>query len=790
MLFAVAGAVWVVGLDGGVGMWWCVRACRGMGLFVSMWCVFCCVSAAAYALSNGRVYEMVSPLYKGGYGAVFRAASPDGDNVAFNSLGVFAGIPRAAVDNAYLAHREEGKGWSTSPLQPPFAGSEVTEFSSLLKYALANHHLGENEGELLWHSLGTPDTLGSWEVFAPGVILRPVEAEFEGGPPFLIAYPVSASNDLCHVAVEGVNLSAEAPFASLYKLYDVGRGCRGEGPWLRLVGVRNRLGPHGEPEQIRGECTVEPGNVSINGSGPFGPEQNAMFNAVSGDGSEFFFTADAEEAKNNSTCSHQQLFVRVGGSRTVEVSRPVDPSLPFGGCGEGGSVGEVPGEVPCADAVSRMPSFFKGASEDGLRVFFTTGERLVAGDTDNTNKLYMARIGCPVNEPACEPAARRVTGLVDASQSQLAGETGEVQGVASMAKNGERVYFVAHGVLTGGPNGEGVVAVKGADNLYVYNAETGGVSFIADLCSGAGVSGSRDDARCPSSLSGGVNDTSLWGENKQEGEAQTAGGDGRFLVFSSFSQLIERGTQTDADDGKDVYRYDAVTGVLDRVSLGEAGHDAKGNGSGFDATIQRMGVLGNQAGVVAQQGLATRAISEDGSMVVFSSVEPLSSAAINHHKNIYIWQKQPGWSEGRVSLVSSGSSLTDDNRPVITPDGVNVFFTTSQGLVPVDTENDLDVYDARVGGGFPEAVAERVQCSSDACQGALTNPAPLLVPGSVSQAAGGNFPAPSVKHPLKKRMKKVKRVKKARRAGKSASGGGRARRSVHVGGATHGGRGA
>jgi hypothetical protein len=743
-------------------MWWCVRMGRGMGLFVLVWAVCCCVAVGAFGFGGGRVFEIVSPVYKGGYGAVFRAASPDGNNVVFSSLGVFAGVPRAAVDNVYLAHRKEGNGWSTSPLQPPFAGSEVTEFSSTLEYALANHHLGENEGELLWHRLGMPDTPENWEAFAPGVVFRPVEAGLAAG---LIAYPVDASSDLCHVAIGGVNLTPEAPpVSTYYQLYDVGRGCRGEGPWLRLVGVRNGLGPNREPEPIRGECEVEPGNHGV-GTGPFGPEQWAQFNAVSGDGSEFFFTTDVEEAKNSSACNHPQLFVRVGGSRTVEVSRPVDPSLPFGGCGEGGSVGEVPGEVPCAGAVSRLPAFFKGASEDGSRVFFTTGERLVAGDTDNTNKLYMARIGCPVSEPACEPAARRVTGLVDVSQSQLAGETGEVLGVVSMAKNGERVYFAAHGVLTGNANGEGVVAVKGADNLYVYDAERQSVSFIAVLS---------------------ANDAPLWGG---EGEAQSTG-DGRFLVFSSYARLIARGTQADTDSAKDVYRYDAVTGVLDRVSLGENGSDANGNNSGFDATIQRMGVLGDQAGVVAQQGLATRAISENGSMVVFSSVEPLSSAAINHHANIYIWDKEPGWSEGRVSLISSGSSLTDDNYPVITPDGVNVFFQTSQGLVPADTENDLDVYDARVDGGFPEAAAERVQCSSDACQGALTNPAPLLVPGSVSQAPGGNFPAPAVKHTVKKKKKKLRRVKKAKRAGKSASGGGRARRSVHVGRAAHGGRGA
>jgi hypothetical protein len=123
-----------------------------------------------------------------------------------------------------------------------------------------------------------------------------------------------------------------------------------------------------------------------------------------------------------------------------------------------------------------------------------------------------------------------------------------------------------------------------------------------------------------------------------------------------------------------------------------------------------------------------------------------------------------------VSLISGGSALTNDFNPVITPSGRDVFFMTTQGLVPRDTENDLDVYDARIGGGFPPAPAERQECSGDACQGPLTNPVPLLVPGSVSQAPGGNFAAPALttaKPKAKKPKKTKKSLKKHRKAKKS-----------------------
>ena len=48
--------------------------------------------------------------------------------------------------------------------------------------------------------------------------------------------------------------------------------------------------------------------------------------------------------------------------------------------------------------------------------------------------------------------------------------------------------------------------------------------------------------------------------------------------------------------------------------------------------------------------------------------------------------------------------------------GRDVFFTTADQLVGQDTDTDIDIYDARVDGGFP-APALSPSCSGDACQG-------------------------------------------------------------------------
>ena len=79
------------------------------------------------------------------------------------------------------------------------------------------------------------------------------------------------------------------------------------------------------------------------------------------------------------------------------------------------------------------------------------------------------------------------------------------------------------------------------------------------------------------------------------------------MLFSSYGQLVA----SDTDTSKDIYRYDAVTGSLGRVSVGEDGYDANGNDSRFDATIPYEKL--QEANVYKQEDMETRAISEDGS---------------------------------------------------------------------------------------------------------------------------------------------------------------------------------
>lgn len=714
-------------------------------------------------LPDCRAYEMVSPVYKGGYSArAIEAVAPDGESISFFSLGAFAGAPGGAGEVGYLARRGAA-GWSTAPLMPPAALLPYRtrmDVSSTLESVMAFGKPGPNdetaflqgtEAEFLLHATDTPDTAENWEL-GGGMVLKPYGEEHVFTPAF-----EGSSADLCHLLFGKVEVPAlPEAVGSNSALYELDRGCGGGEPSLRLVGVRNKLGPHGEPEPIDRYCQVWPGE----------PNKQDTFNALADGGREIFFTTNVNPAaKENcgviegAPTNPKQLFVRLDGARTLEVSKPL------GGCGP-------EGEVPCPGASARPHAVFQGASEDGSRVFFTTTAPLAPGDEDEGNDLYMATIGCPPAEPGCEAAARQVTSLVQVSHDPNPGEAAELpqsvdmQGVVRLALEGSRVYFVAPGLLDEGPNAEGMAPAKGADNLYAYDTASGETTFVADLCSGPQLSGAVEDPRCPAgldSLEAGRNDQQLWLVDAPE--AQTTA-DGRFLVFSTYARL----TADDTDTARDVYRYDAATGALDRVSLGEAGHDANGNDDGFDAQI----VAGHTGGNVRDNyEMNSRAISEDGSRIVFSSAEPLSPAALNGLANVYEWHKEPSPGEAAVSLISSGEGSEAIPRAVISPAGNDIFFPTSQGLAPQDGDGATDVYDARANGGFAPAPAPRQPCSGDACQGPLTNPAPLLVPGSVSQAPGGSSSARPARHKHRRHRKKGKAAGRSR---KTASSTGRGRR--------------
>lgn len=767
-------------------------------------CVICgYVAIVAAALPVDRHYEMVTPLYKGGYGvetigAVAMTGKGEGERVQFMSLGTFAEASNNNVlGNEYLARRLPS-GWSTTPLMLPASatmphGSEASREvvspsleSVLFLGALASHasEVGEGGEEGPYQKEYLLKQLGATETPAE-VVYEPLSL-YGGGQLGDIA-PRGASPNLCKIlfySARGPLLELDTSLhPDLYELSagDSVQGCGGEAPWLRLVALQ---GPPGKEELINPQCFPSLGGGEVSG------RDNMNLNVISADGSEVFFTADPNSKEGE--CDEQngyvpehpaQLFVRLNSERTVQISTPF----------------EAPSTKP-------QPAVFTGANEAGTRVFFTTVQPLVTGDAEYTcklatggangidpglgefetqegceegkhqlrgspwkrfgNDLYMASLECPGGGEDCPVGDREVKSLVQASRSVVPGEAAEVEGeqVVAISPDGERVYFIARGVLTDGANREGRAPMKGADNLYVYEAKENKNRFIADLCSRPEQSGEVSDSSCPQQSVHEEFDSRLW---LSEREAETTD-DGRFLIFASYGQL----TPDDTDTAQDIYLYDAATESLQRVSVGEHGADRNGNDSQYNVELPDEDP---SVKPLYNYKMEARAISEgeeEGSpRIVFGTSDPLSSKATNGLSNVYEWH------DGEVSLLSSGAAVEGVGDPrhtpaAITPSGRDIFFMTPERLVAQDLDDFRDIYDARrnAGPGEQELAlsAEPQGGCEDHCHQALTSPAPVLVAGSVSQTPGENVAAPSKVKPKRKVKPKnrAKRKGRARRHGR------------------------
>ena len=118
--------------------------------------------------------------------------------------------------------------------------------------------------------------------------------------------------------------------------------------------------------------------------------------------------------------------------------------------------------------------------------------------------------------------------------------------------------------------------------------------------------------------------------------------------------------------------------------------------------------------------------------------------------------------------------------------GRDVFIYTSSQLVPQDNDTAGDIYDARIGGGFPPPPPPPVECEGDACSTPLAraerrDAVELDVPGAGNVAseppARGEPKSQSPKHRRPKREKRRRRQSRRRgeagkqkREGKAATG--------------------
>ena len=481
-------------------------------------------------------------------------------------------------------------------------------------------------------------------------------------------------------------------------------------------------------------------------------------NAVSEGGATVFFTAEANNSCGATAPPVNELDARVGGEKTLKISSPSHPLA------QGSGSGEDECDATC-EAAAPAPGLFQGASRDGSKVFFLTAQPLLNGDK-GTN-LYEAEI-------EGEGRGARVARIVQISHDPNAGQEAEVQGVTRVSEDGSHVYFVATGVLAGNSNGQAApfsTAHSGAENLYVYEPDPSSpgsyqTAFIAMLCSAPGVSGSVSDPECHSS------DAQMW---SSEGLAPAqATPNGSFLVFSTATDLT---APEDTSTVGQVFRYDAGTGELVRVSIGQRGTyecpttKAMEEGFNCDGNTNTLPVF-----IASPTAGRPVAISQDGSYVVFQSANGLTPGALNGQEEsvevngearTYFANNVYEYHDGEIALISDGqdTSATFGESSVqvegMTPSGSDVFFTTADRLVPQDTDTQQDIYDAGIDGGFPPPPVPS-QCE-ETCQAPPSSSPVFGAPSSATFSGAGNLaPQPEAKAAAKpKPLTRAQQLSKA-----------------------------
>jgi hypothetical protein len=174
----------------------------------------------------------------------------------------------------------------------------------------------------------------------------------------------------------------------------------------------------------------------------------------------------------------------------------------------------------------------------------------------------------------------------------------------------------------------------------------------------------------------------------------------------------------------ELYVFDADAGSLVCVSC---------NPSGAPATADAF--LGAASGVGASNRPVhlSHALSADGKRVFFHTAESLLPEDSNGRSDVYEYNV----ASASVHLISSGKDPGNSYFMDASPNGDDVFFATRERLVGWDSDQNYDLYDARVGGGLPDPVPAQPGCGGESCHGRPTAaPSPEAAASLLSTGVG------------------------------------------------------
>jgi hypothetical protein len=664
-------------------------------------------------LPDDRAYEMVSPSEKTGEvippepaaqlggscgdclpgqndQAMPMQATPDGNSVLYMGQPFTGGI--ASGPNEYIAPRTS-TGWGIEFLSSPTTTGVYEAFSADLSRAV----LSQTNPAL---SPQAP----SWEGSAfPNLYLR------ESGPlqPLITEEPPKRDpgNFRLRFAAANAGTALVAPFEHVVFAADDAlteeTGVAPEAPEVpasedcTVQGVNCNL-----YEWVDGELrlvNVLPNETaapnSVIGAGRMLADVLIpnVSHAISDDGSRIFWSSEQTG----------QVYVRIDGEETLEIPGP-------GLCKE---------EVEEEDRVC-----FLTASSDGSAVLLSDGQ------------VYELNGAGTAYEPT-----------TDLSEGQDGFE-----GILGAAEDLSTVYFVDTKVLpkaVGQENANGEEAEEDELNLYAW--DRGELDFIGILLPGDGRFGT-------------LSRYGAWKPSPSNRTAQVSP-DGSFLTFMSLASLTGYDNRHAVGGGsscsslskpepgvpcRQVFVYSADSEDLSCASCDPTGQQPIGPSNLSLIKPSEASPEFRQPNNLSPEG---------NGRVFFESQDTLSPRDINGFiQDVYEWEPEGMGScereGGCVYLISKGDSPNDSMFLDSSEEGSDAFFVTRQQLLRRDTDQQLDLYDARIGGGFAEQT--KPPCGGEGCPGPIASP-PLRpnVP-SAGFTGSGNPPKPKPKHCKKGFVKK------------------------------------
>jgi hypothetical protein len=699
-------------------------------------------------LPDCRAYEQVSPVDKQGndvmpFSPRTRAAA-DGEAVQFASLGGFGDVRGAGIAFEYLARRGPD-GWATHAITPKIAATSPNDrggLSEALYQGEFSPDLSKGAFAAPRPLAGTPDSVsGVPNLYLRDDLLTPGEGHYQlltacplceepGGealPPAstisaslqsFLPQLVGASPDMKHILFESIQrLTGDTPPQSSSCgnehftvtppsfYYCASHIYEWDNGNLRLASVL----PSGEPADEA---------IAATGAGA-GSTPNSNRPHVVSDGSDGHSRVEFTQPTVN-FAGMPLTFSQVGALFGEDAYLAYFHLGIFGNITEGNLFQRIDGtetiklnesERTEGEPSEFAPAQYLDASANGEHVFFMTSQAL-------TNDA--------------EPSGRKIY-VYDATKPASASDNLTLVTPPGSSAN----------VLLG----------SGGDGHYAYYASGNRISMWHD--------GVTDDfGRAPIALYNELpTDGVQWAVTLRQTRVTP---DGRHLIFVDERSPFPAGGYDHShscNNGfgcREFYVYSADTGQLACASC---------NPSGAAATGDAFVTGGSGAHGLADASLhENRAVSADGRWVFFSSPENLVPGDTNGKYDAYEYDT----ATGEVHLLSSGTDEHDSYFIEAGEDGRDVFIDTRERLVGHDTDNAYDLYDVRVGGGYPEPIPVPAACTGESCQGAQSAAPAAPAVGSGAVRAGNPGQASSCRAPTRRAQRFSHQAKKLRRKARRA----------------------